>query len=109
MSATITTEDTSEWWRKDAIVVSAAAGLICLMITKTEARKGHLILWLTTSSGAGIGEAIAIRRAALAAIASVNSDVESVLDKSLQQFGDKLYIKHTPAMQQDGMVHNCLI
>jgi hypothetical protein len=32
------------------------------------------------------------------------SDIQAVLEKSLQQFGDQLYIKHTPTLQQDGTV-----
>lgn len=104
LSAAVTTEDTPTWWQSDASVVSAAAGLIALLVSKSECRKTQLISWLTSSSGAGVGEGIAIRRAALVAIAANKSDVESVLDKSLQQFGDKLYIKHTPTLQQEGMI-----
>ncbi|KAE8442302.1 hypothetical protein EG329_003502 [Mollisiaceae sp. DMI_Dod_QoI] len=101
LSASISTEDNSTWWRSDASVVSAAAGLPTLLIANSEARKVHLICWLTSSSGAGVGEGIAVRRAAVVAIAASKSDIESVLDKCLQQFGDKLYIKHTPTLQQE--------
>lgn len=104
LSAVVTTEDNPTWYQSDASVVSAVAGSIALFIAKSETRKGHLVSWMTSSSGAGAGEGIAIRRAALAAISAYRSDVESVLDRSLQQFGDKLYIKHTPTLQQEGMV-----
>ncbi|KAF8863444.1 hypothetical protein BDZ45DRAFT_615754 [Acephala macrosclerotiorum] len=101
LSAVVTTEDTPTWWQSDGSVVSAAAGLITLLVSKSDSRKAQLISWLTSSSGAGVGEGISIRRAALVVIAANKSDVESVLDKSLQQFGDKLYIKHTPTLQQE--------
>jgi telomere length regulation protein len=63
-----------------------------------------LILWLTSSSGAGVGSSIAIRRAAIAALSVDRTDAEAILDKSLRQFGDQLYIKHTPTMQQEGIL-----
>lgn len=109
LSAVVTTEDNPIWWQSDASVVSAAAGLITLLVAKSESRRVQLISWLTSSSGAGVGEGIAIRRATLVAIAANKSDVESVLDKSLQQFGDKLYIKHTPTLQQEGMIYRMVL
>lgn len=105
LSTSITTEDNADWWQSDATIVSAAASLITLLITQADNRKAHLISWLTSSSGAGVGEGIAIRRAAVAALAASKSDIESVLDRSLSQFGDKLYIKHAPTLQQEGMNH----
>lgn len=102
LSATITSEDNSSWWKSDADVVSAAARLISLVLNNQESRKSHLILWLTASSGAGVGNSIAIRRASIAALLKDKDDVEAIFIKSLQQFGDQLYIKHTSIMQQEG-------
>jgi telomere length regulation protein len=84
-------------------VVSAAAGLISLVLDNQESRKAQLISWLTGSSGAGVGEGIAIRRAAVVALSADKHDLEAIFDKSLQQFGDALYIRHTPVIQQEGM------
>jgi telomere length regulation protein len=103
LSSTITTENNSQWWKRDAGIVSAVAGLISLLISSDEARKNYLISWITNSSGAGIGDGITIRRAVVASLAQDKSDMETILDKSLQQFGDQLYIKHTPTLQQEGM------
>lgn len=58
--------------------------------------------WLTGSSGAGLGEGVGIRRAAVAVIAQNKDDLVMVLEKSLGQFGDQLYIKHSPMLQQEG-------
>ncbi|KAH6675690.1 telomere length regulation protein-domain-containing protein [Halenospora varia] len=96
----VTTEADSSWWKSDAKKVSGAAKLIRILMAN-ESRKDHLVAWLTNSSGAGVGEGIAIRRAALAALAEDKSDIETILEKSIQQFGDKLYITHTPSMQQE--------
>ena len=102
LSSPLTTEADSQWWKSDASVVAAAASLITLVVAEDEARKNLLISWLTNSSGAGVGDGIAIRRAVLAALAGDKCDIETILDKSLGQFGDQLYIKHTPTLQQEG-------
>ncbi len=104
-SASVTTEDDSQWWYSNTGIVSSVAALICQIVgANVPHHKEHLISWLTGSSGAGLGDGIAIRRAAVAVLARDKTDIETVLDKSLQQFGDQLYIKHTPTLQQDGIV-----
>lgn len=102
LSAVVTSEDDSQWWTKDGELVSAAARLIHVLTSGDETRKSQLISWLTTSSGAGLGDGIAIRRAAVTALSGSADDLESVLDRSLKQFGDQLYIRHTPTLQQEG-------
>ncbi|PVH88550.1 hypothetical protein DL98DRAFT_566156 [Cadophora sp. DSE1049] len=101
LSSLITTEADSQWWKSDASLVAAAASFISLVVAEDEARKSLLISWLTNSSGAGVGDGIAIRRAVLVALAEDKSDIETILDKSLGQFGDQLYIRHTPTLQQE--------
>jgi telomere length regulation protein len=99
----ITTEDNSQWWKSDGPSVAAAAALIKIIVASDDTRKDHLITWLTSSTGAGIGDGIAIRRAVIVSLAANKVDSESILEKSLQQFGDQLYIRHTPTLQQEGM------
>ncbi|KAH7416987.1 telomere length regulation protein-domain-containing protein [Cadophora sp. MPI-SDFR-AT-0126] len=101
LSSPITTEANSQWWKSDASLVAAAASLISLFIAEDEARKNLLISWLTNSSGAGVGDGIAIRRAVLVALAGDKAGIETILDKSLGQFGDQLYVRHTPTLQQE--------
>ncbi|KAH7364529.1 telomere length regulation protein-domain-containing protein [Rhexocercosporidium sp. MPI-PUGE-AT-0058] len=101
LSSPLTTEADSGWWKSDAAIVGAAASLISLVVADDQARKNLLISWLTSSSGAGVGDGIAIRRAVLVALASDKSDIENILDKSLGQLGDQLYIRHTPTLQQE--------
>ncbi|KAK1467940.1 telomere length regulation protein [Colletotrichum cuscutae] len=81
-------------------VISAATGIIEKIVSNEESRKAHLISWLTSSTGAGLGDGIGIRRAAIAALAQDRECVTQVFEKSLHQFGDQLYIKHSPIMQQ---------
>jgi telomere length regulation protein len=38
----------------------------------------------------------------MAVISQDRDDLVAVLEKSLSQFGDQLYIKHSPMLQQEG-------
>ncbi|CAN8099196.1 unnamed protein product [Discula destructiva] len=81
--------------------VSAAAGLIKELIGDQSQHASHLTAWLTSAKGAGLGDAIGIRRVVLALLATETDNITPVFDKSLTQFGDFLYIKHTPILQQE--------
>ena len=83
-------------------VISAAAGVINGLIADDAKSMSHLVTWLTSATGAGVGDAIGIRRAALAILASDRDIITTVFEKSLGQFGDVLYIKHIPMLQQEG-------
>ncbi|KAL8903936.1 MAG: hypothetical protein Q9171_007230, partial [Xanthocarpia ochracea] len=65
-----------------------------------------LIEWL---SGDGIVQDLRIRRAVIAALAEDSDDVKANLSDILRLFGDKLYIKHTPVLLQEGMTENLLL
>lgn len=106
LSTAITTEADAFWWKSNAKAVSGGAGLVKLLMANEESRKTQLLSWLTSSTGAGVGEGIAIRRAVVAALSEDKADIETILEKSLQQLGDQLYIKHTPTMQQEGRLPN---
>lgn len=83
-------------------MIWAAAGVLNTMFGTSTSRKGHLIAWLTGAAGAGIGETSGIRRTAIAVLAPDLEDLSTVLEKSLNLFGDELYIKHAPMLQQEG-------
>lgn len=83
--------------------VAAVAGIIDAVIADDAARKNHLIDWCTASSGAGLGDGVGIRRAVVAVLAKKDKEsISAVLEKSLAQFGDQLYIKHAAMLQQEG-------
>lgn len=82
--------------------VAAVAGVIDAVMGNDDVRKTHLINWCTASSGAGLGDAAGIRRAVVAVLARDKEAVSTVLEKSLAQFGDQLYIKHAAMLQQEG-------
>jgi len=86
----------------DDPIIPAAAGLIDGVVRKDPTRVSHLISWLTSSSGAGVGDGIAVRRAVLAALSSDKEAMATILEKSMTQYGDELYIRHAPILQQEG-------
>ncbi|KAJ3473493.1 hypothetical protein NLG97_g10275 [Lecanicillium saksenae] len=81
--------------------VTSVAGIIDALVKDDAARKAFLVTWCTASSGAGLGDTVGIRRAVLAALATDKDSITSVLEKSLNQFGDQLYIKHAAILQQE--------
>jgi telomere length regulation protein len=85
-------------------IISAAAGLIDALVKGNETLYNHLIAWCASSSGAGLGDSVGIRRAVLAVLAQSKDGVTTVFEKSLSQFGDQLYIKHAAILQQNGMI-----
>ncbi|KAK4132337.1 putative DNA binding protein [Trichocladium antarcticum] len=90
-------------------LVSAVAGALNSIVSADENERKHLVEWLTGSSGAGLGEGVAIRRAVMAVVAQQKDDIVAVLEKSLAQFGDQLYIKHSPMLQQEAHVQVLLL
>ncbi|KAK3329775.1 telomere length regulation protein-domain-containing protein [Apodospora peruviana] len=82
-------------------LVSAVAGALNSIIGTHEGLRNHLVEWLTSSSGAGLGEGVAIRRAVITVVSQHKESIVSVLEKSIDQFGDQLYIRHSPILQQE--------
>ncbi len=99
--------DAPEWWKEDASAISAVAAFLAHLFNDW----GIIDSWLTSLSGAGVGEPVGIRRAVVAvATTDGKSNIETVLEDCLKLFGDSLYIRHTPTLQQDGEfgVGNCM-
>lgn len=89
------------WWTEDARQVSGVGALLS-NICSDDVFKSLLIEWTTASSGGGIGQSIGLRRAALLVITQDSFTFQEVFSKSLNQFADKLWIRHTPVMRQEG-------
>lgn len=99
--------DTTEA-NEDYPTIWASVGILQLVVGQNDTQRNNLVTWLTSAYGAGIGEGCGIRRAAVAALASNKESITTVLEKSLNQFGDQLYIKHSPILQQEGKWHYSL-
>ena len=114
------TETLSDDEQQDqTIILRGAAALIWFLVKDSDILKDALISWLTGGSGDGIGQEKAIRRAVIAALSDdhgreftwvvkVHADRQtlarmiSLFNKILELFGDKLFIKHTPMLHQQG-------
>ena len=94
--------NTSDWWQADAKMVAVAAGYLKCIIGESDERREHVMAWLTSLSGAGIGEPVGIRRAVSSLFSSSKHDMETIFEKSLRQFGEQLYIRHAPTLHQEG-------
>jgi telomere length regulation protein len=90
-----------DWWQEDAALVAAAVAYLDVLVSGKEPHKDLLSAWLSDLTGAGTGDAVGIRRAAVAVLAKGKSDIEALLERSLEQFGDPLYIQHAPILQQE--------
>ncbi|KAI9720016.1 MAG: hypothetical protein M1812_003142 [Candelaria pacifica] len=91
-------------WQGDATEVSSAAGLVSGIVLDVHEKaplKDELVAWLTGTLGGGIGEDINIRRVVIASLKTDEDRLQSVLEKTMRQFGDKLYIKHAPILHQE--------
>ncbi|KAK0731082.1 telomere length regulation protein-domain-containing protein [Lasiosphaeris hirsuta] len=86
---------------QSSAMIAACAGAIRSLVGTSETRRHYLIEWLTSSSGAGLGESVGIRRAVVAIVSQDKESIINVLEKSINQFGDQLYIKHSPILQQE--------
>ncbi|TWU77170.1 telomere binding protein [Metarhizium rileyi] len=89
--------------------ISAVAGVLDDVIQNDKGHKWHLLTWCCSPSGAGLGHGIGIRRAVVAVLAKDRETITSLLEKSLNQFGDQLYIKHTAILQQEAHVQVLLL
>ncbi|KAI1739410.1 telomere length regulation protein [Xylaria scruposa] len=82
-------------------ILWASVSALQLVVANNDAQRSNLVAWLTSASGAGVGEGCGIRRAAVATLADHKESLLTVLERGLNQFGDRLYIKHTPILQQE--------
>lgn len=83
-------------------VISAVVKLISDIVDKDPRRVEYLTTWLTDTTGAGVGDGIAIRRAVIAAISWSRETIGRVLEKLIGSM-EKMYISYTPVLQQEGM------
>ncbi|KAL1877350.1 hypothetical protein VTK73DRAFT_8723 [Phialemonium thermophilum] len=82
----------------DLSVIAGASGLIRTLVGD---EVSHLVAWLSASTGAGLGDGVGIRRAVLAVVSKHKDVVVSVLEDIVGLFGDQLYIRHSPILQQE--------
>ncbi|KZF26020.1 hypothetical protein L228DRAFT_279274 [Xylona heveae TC161] len=89
--------------------ISGCAALITEIIAGNSHLCEDVIGYLIGLAGGGAGEPVGIRRVLISALSSDEDAMQTLLDKSMQQFGDKLYIKHTPTLYQDALAQVVLL
>ena len=98
--------------------IQGVAAMVRGLIESNSVIQNHLLDWLTASNGESIGLSLGLRRAVIANIAQDKGNVHPhsalavlmcskdklhlILDKTLEQFGDKLRIQHDSMLQQEG-------
>lgn len=81
--------------------VSAVAGLVAEVVRDDKILHGFLVSWLAAGSNAFTG-GIGIRRSVLAVLSKDRENLFTVLQTAVNNFGDQLFIKHAPILQQEG-------
>ncbi|EFX03618.1 hypothetical protein CMQ_546 [Grosmannia clavigera kw1407] len=94
---------------EDASIIPAMAGLIQQIVGGGGVMQEQLVAWLLSSPGVGLENGIDVRRAAMAVVANDSKSMSDILGKSLAEFGDQLFIKHTPSMQQEAKAQVLLL
>jgi telomere length regulation protein len=97
-----------KWWTHDMENVSGAAALLGKITLHDDDFRNLLMEWLTSTSGGGVGEHINIRRTIIAVMVEDQAASKELFEKSLQQFADKLWIKHIPIIRQEGLLPGSL-
>ncbi|OOF99498.1 hypothetical protein ASPCADRAFT_138021 [Aspergillus carbonarius ITEM 5010] len=81
-------------------VISSVAALCSVLISKRPHLQSHLIDWLSKGQGGSINT-VGLRRALLAILTQDEDLINSLIRKSMDQSGDKFYIKHAPIRCQE--------
>ncbi|MCJ1402763.1 telomere binding protein [Xylographa trunciseda] len=104
----LVTEKDSSSTQNPGFVGGVAALIEALVTDKTHLQEA-LVDLLTGEYMNGSKVGMPSRRAVLAALSPHPDLVKKALQKLLHDFGDKLYIKHTPVLQQEGNIRTLLL
>ncbi|KAK7531064.1 telomere length regulation protein-domain-containing protein [Phyllosticta citricarpa] len=91
---------------KEKKALSGASALIAVLISSNDSMKDALVNWLSSENCVS---SFLSRRAALAALQNDEDRMVKVMERTMEQFGDELFIKHTPMIQQEALAQVLLI
>ncbi|KAL1795097.1 hypothetical protein ACET3X_006913 [Alternaria dauci] len=83
--------------------ISSAAALFYTLIKDSDVLKEHLVSSLTRSTIPALDESLSARRSVLAALARDDETLHTLLENLIKTFGDSVYIRHTPVLQQEAL------
>ncbi|KAH7087108.1 telomere length regulation protein-domain-containing protein [Paraphoma chrysanthemicola] len=97
--------------RDDSPIPSSktVSGVACLLheLTKdNEPLKDQLVSLGTRSTIPALDDSLSARRSVIAAVAQDDDKLHNLLEASIKMFGDSVYIKHTPVLQQEALAQN---
>ncbi|KAK8162833.1 telomere length regulation protein-domain-containing protein [Phyllosticta citrichinensis] len=91
---------------KEQKALGGASALIAVLISRSESMKDALVNWLSSENCVG---SFLVRRAAIAALQTDEDRMTKVMERTMEQFGDELFIKHTPIIHQEALTQVLLI
>ncbi|KAF2132660.1 hypothetical protein P153DRAFT_309193 [Dothidotthia symphoricarpi CBS 119687] len=83
--------------------ISSVAGLLYSLTKDNDVLKEHLVSALAKSTIPSLSESFAARRSVIAALSKDDDKIHTLLENSIRLFGDSVYIKHTPIVQQEAL------
>ncbi|KAF1944138.1 hypothetical protein EJ02DRAFT_452746 [Clathrospora elynae] len=83
--------------------ISGAAGLIYTLARDNDVLKDHLVSSLTRSAIPALDDSLSARRSVIAALTKDDEKLHTLLESSIKLFGDSVYVKHTPVLQQEAL------
>ncbi|OAL55732.1 hypothetical protein IQ07DRAFT_627780 [Pyrenochaeta sp. DS3sAY3a] len=89
--------------------VSGTASLIFNLTRNNAALKEYLVSSLTRSTIPSLEDSLFARRSAIAALAKDDESMQTLLENSIKLFGDSIYVKYTPVLQQETLAQNLAI
>ncbi|OAX83232.1 hypothetical protein ACJ72_02410 [Emergomyces africanus] len=82
-------------------VIGGVSAIVVMIVRDRDFLRSQLSEWLVSGLETNI-KGIDFRRALLASFRNQQESILEIIQKALEMFGDKLYIKHTPAYAQEG-------
>ncbi|KAF1932154.1 uncharacterized protein M421DRAFT_54230 [Didymella exigua CBS 183.55] len=83
--------------------VSGVACLLNSFMNNNEVLKDHIVSSLARSAIPSLDDSLATRRSVIAALAQDEEKLQTLFENCIKTFGDSVYVKHTPVMQQEAL------
>ncbi|KIX98731.1 uncharacterized protein Z520_05192 [Fonsecaea multimorphosa CBS 102226] len=89
--------------------VGGVAAMINGVVQNSPLLEAHVIHWLTSTNGEYAGLGLNTRRAVIATLATNQDKLEQILERSLENFGNKLQIQRDAILQQESTAQTILL
>ncbi|KAF2836445.1 hypothetical protein M501DRAFT_996622 [Patellaria atrata CBS 101060] len=89
--------------------ISGSAALLAGLLSDNERLLEIVVTWTTSATTAGLNSSVRMLRVAFAVLSDNEDSLQQILEKNLDIFGDQLFIKHTPILQQEALAQRLLL